>query len=634
MKHFLRIFSFTFGLALIYSLITSSSAGRATIANTGNTGAPTESATCSSCHSGGGYGLVSPLIQVFQLGTTTPVTSYTAGTTYDLRVTVQHSAGTPNGYGFQLTALTQGTNSPLAGYSNLATNVKQFTITTGTWAGRTYLEHNGVTANNVFNARWTAPALGTGSVSFYVAANAVDFNHNTQNDNAGNASITLPELLPLAVTSNITPVTCNGGNNGAIDITPSGGAAPYTYNWGGGITTQDRTTLAAGTYSVTITDNNGASITNNYTVTQPNPLVALATSTNILCNGGTSTVSVSGSGGTFPYTGTGSFSENAGTHTYIITDANGCTSAPISLTIAEPSPIVVSAVVTSPITCAGGFATINVSATGGTSPYTNTGSVNVVAGSHTFTVIDANGCSKTLSNFFVTQPSSLSANAILTTPIACNGGTGVVTVSATGGTAPYTNTGNVTVSAGTGSFSISDANGCSTTTPTITITEPTAIVSSVVSIVHNTGGNNGAINVDVTGGTAPYTYSWSNGATTQDISNLSAGLYTLTITDAKGCTQVMADLAVLFHVAIEQNLEDVMTIYPNPVQNELYLNMNQTFTAPFSGQIYDIEGKAIGDIFILNEKLSSIHVSHLPAGNYFMLLKMGEKTYRHNFVKK
>lgn len=634
MKHFLRIFSIIFSLALFYSLFTSSSGGRATVANTGNTGAPTESVTCSGCHNGGSYGLVTPLIQVFQLGTTTPITSYIAGTTYDLRVTVNHSAGTPNGYGFQLTALTQSSNTPLAGYNSLASNVKQFTITTGTWAGRTYLEHNGVTANNVFNVRWTAPIVGTGTVVFYAAANAVNANQNAQNDNAGNTSLTLPELLPLAVTSNITSVSCNGGNNGAIDITPSGGTAPYTYNWGSGITTQDRTGLVAGTYSVTITDNNGASITNSYTVTQPNPLVASATSTNILCNGGTSTVSVSGSGGTFPYTGTGSFTETAGTYTYTITDANGCTSPPITVNIAQPSPIVVSAVVTNPITCTGGTATINVSATGGTPPYTNTGSVNVVAGSHTFTVIDANGCNKTLSNFFVTQPSSLSANAVLTTPIACNGGTGIVTVSATGGTAPYTNTGAITVSAGTGTFSVSDANGCSTTTPSITITEPTAIAGSVVSIVHNTGGNNGAIDVDVTGGTAPYTYSWSNGATTQDISNLAAGLYTLTITDSKGCTQVMTDLAVLFHVAIVENLDNEISIYPNPVQNELYFNMKNIPTSPCLVQIHGIDGKMIGDVFPLTEKLQTINVAHLPAGNYFLLLKTGDKTYRHHFVKK
>ncbi len=634
MKHFLRIFSFIFGLVLLYSLFTSSSGGRATIANSGNTGAPTENTTCGGCHNGGSYGLVTPSIQIFQLGTSIPVTSYTAGTSYDLRVIIQNSAGTPAGYGFQLTTLIQATNTPLAGYSALATNVKQFTIATGTWAGRTYLEHNGVTNNNVFNARWTAPILGTGTVAFYASGNAVNGNGNTQGDNAGNTSLTLPESLPLAVTGTVTAVTCNGGNNGAIDITPSGGAAPYTYNWGSGITTQDRTGLSAGTYSVTITDNNGGTITNNYTVTQPNPLVALATSTNILCNGGTSTISVSGSGGTFPYTGTGSFTQNAGTYTYTITDANGCTSPQISITLTEPSPIVVSAVVTNPITCTGGSATVNVSATGGTPPYTNTGSVNVTAGSHTFTVIDANGCSKTLSNFFVTQPSSLSANAILTTPIACNGGTGIVTVNATGGTAPYTNTGAVTVNAGTGSFSVSDANGCSTTTPSITITEPTAIVGSVVGIVHNTVGNNGAINVDVTGGTAPYTYSWSNGATTQDISNLAAGLYTLTITDAKACTQVMADLAVLFHVAIDENLEDVMAIYPNPVQNELYFNFKNTFTPPCFGQIYGIDGKIIDHVFTLTEKVSSIDVSHLPAGNYFILLKMGDKTYRHTFVKK
>lgn len=633
MKKLLRVFTFVFGLAFVYSLVTSSSGGRATVANSGNTGAPNETATCSSCHGGGSYGLVTLTIQVFQQGTTTPVAAYSPNTTYDMRVTVQNASGTPNGYGFQLTALTQGTNTPLAGYTNLATNVKQKTITNGTWSGRTYVEHNGVTTNNVFNFRWTAPSTGTGTISFYAAGNAVNQSGGVQGDNAGNTTINLPEAQPLSVTGLTTPVSCNGGNNGAINITTSGGSAPYSYNWGNGITTEDRTGLSAGTYTVIITDNSGTSITNSYTITQPAVLVANVSNTPISCNGGTSTVSVSGSGGTFPYTGTGAFNENAGTHTYTITDANGCTSAPVSINITQPTAISVNATISNPIACHGGTATVNVTATGGTPPYTNTGTVSVTAGPETFTIIDANGCSA-LANIMVTEPPALTANVVLASPILCNGGTGTVTVSGNGGTPPYINTGTQVVSAGTGSFSITDSHGCSTSTTNITINEPSAITGTIVNINHNTGGNNGSIDVSVSGGTAPYTYSWSNGATTQDISQLAAGLYTLTITDANGCTQVMADLAVLFHVGIENEINNLVSIYPNPVSDNLYLNFESNITSPASIAIYNAEGKIVYETANLSEKLNRIDVSHFAVGTYFLVLKYVEKTYQYNWLKK
>ncbi|WP_316797612.1 SprB repeat-containing protein, partial [Pedobacter agri] len=88
-------------------------------------------------------------------------------------------------------------------------------------------------------------------------------------------------------TTVVTNIACNGGSNGSINLTPSGGTSPYTFNWGGGITTEDRTGLAAGTYTVIITDVNGCTATVNATVTQPATAVSGTTVvTNIACNGG------------------------------------------------------------------------------------------------------------------------------------------------------------------------------------------------------------------------------------------------------------------------------------------------------------------------------------------------------------
>ena len=117
------------------------------------------------------------------MGTTNVISSYQPGALYDVKVTVTAGAGTPAGYGFEFTGLTTPGNVPISGYTNLATNVKQKTLTTGTWSGRTFTEHNGVTSNNVFAFSWTAPAVGTGNIKFYASGNAVNGDGTDRGDN-------------------------------------------------------------------------------------------------------------------------------------------------------------------------------------------------------------------------------------------------------------------------------------------------------------------------------------------------------------------------------------------------------------------------------------------------------------------
>ena len=150
-------------------------------------------------------------------------------------------------------------------------------------------------------------------------------------------------------------------------------------------------------------------------------------------------------------------------------DFNGCQKS-ITINVPEPPLLQVTAVVTTPISCFGGNATVTVSAIGGVQNYTGTGTFSVPAGNNIpFTVTDANGCSKTVF-LNITQPTLLVASATVTSPILCNGGTGVITISGTGGTpfatGPlYSGTGPITVSAGSGTYTISDANGCSASVP-------------------------------------------------------------------------------------------------------------------------------------------------------------------------
>jgi hypothetical protein len=207
-----------FVLAFLVVVLSSNSNGRATQSNAGNTGAPGEN-TCGQCHGGGAFGTVTALIEIFEngVGIGNPVTQYTPGSTYDMRVTITNSSGNPNGYGFQMTALAAVGNLPLSGYSNLASNVKQKTLTLGPQTGRTYVEQDGVTTNNEFTFSWTAPQAGTGTVNFFASGNAVNLNNANSADNVGATSLSLPEASSVNVDNLLTEITVKSYPNPVVD---------------------------------------------------------------------------------------------------------------------------------------------------------------------------------------------------------------------------------------------------------------------------------------------------------------------------------------------------------------------------------------------------------------------------------
>ncbi|QQQ27944.1 T9SS type A sorting domain-containing protein [Chryseobacterium indoltheticum] len=375
-------------------------------------------------------------------------------------------------------------------------------------------------------------------------------------------TVTITQPTAISGTTVVTNIACNGSSTGAINLTPTGGSAPYTFNWGGGITTEDRTGLAAGTYTVTITDANGCTGTVTATVTQPTAMSATVSQTNVSCNSGSNgTAGIVVTGGTAPYTyswspsgGTAATATGllAGTYTVTVTDANACTLTR-TVTITQPTAISGTTVVTN-IACNGGSTgAINLTPTGGSAPYTfNWGGgittedrTGLAAGTYTVTITDANGCTGIVTAT-VTQPASAISGTTVVTNIACNGGsTGAINLTPTGGSAPYTFNwgGGITtedrtgLAAGTYTVTITDANGC-TGTVTATVTQPASAISgtTVVTNIACNGGSTGAINLTPTGGSAPYTFNWGGGITTEDRTGLAAGTYTVTITDANGCT--------------------------------------------------------------------------------------------------
>ncbi len=374
---------------------------------------------------------------------------------------------------------------------------------------------------------------------------------------SGSGTVTQPAAM--SASSTVTNVACAGGNTGAINLTVTGGNTPYTFNWGGGITTQNRNSLATGSYTVTITDNGGCTITHTATISQSTTLSVTAAATNITCNGGTNgAITVTATGGTSPYTyawtagGTTNSKTGltAGSYTVTVSDNAGCTVA-TTQTLTEPTAITITPAVTN-VACAGGNSgAINLGVTGGTAPYTfNWGGgittqnrTSLVAGTYNVTVTDNALCSAS-SSATVSQNASLVVSTTVTN-VSCNGGTnGVISVSATGGTTPYSflwaGGGNAQVRtntpAGSYTVTVSDNAGCNGTA-TATITEPTALtVSASATPVLCNGGNNGSISLTVNGGNGAYTFNWGGGVTTQNRTNLVAGTYNVTVSDANACT--------------------------------------------------------------------------------------------------
>ena len=376
---------------------------------------------------------------------------------------------------------------------------------------------------------------------------------------SGNVQVGAPPVLNI--TAAPTNIVCNGENNGTINVTVSGGTPGYTFSWSDGANTEDRTNLAAGTYSVTVTDANGCTDDVTVQINEPTALSLTETITNVSCEGDASgSIVVAAAGGTPAYAyawsngGNTRFLNNltAGTYTVTVTDANEC-SLVESFVVTEPTAIVVTGVVTN-LDCFGdNTGAINLTVTGGSPAYTwnwsngaNTEDIsNLTAGTYRVTVTDANECQET-ATFTIAQPTDLTLTGVPTNVECAGEATGSISITAAGGTTPYTyawsdnstQEDRTNLTAGTYTVTVTDANGC-TESLTLTVSEPLALNGfAQITPVACDGDATGAINLTAERGTAPYTFLWSNGATTEDIDNLEAGNYTVTVTDANGCTLV------------------------------------------------------------------------------------------------
>lgn len=481
------------------------------------------------------------------------------------------------------------------------------------------------------------------------------------------ASVLRPILgCTLTATTSTTDATCTA-SDGTATVTASG-VAPYTYLWSDGQINQTANNLAAGSYTVTVTDDIGCEITENVTVNSNNTTITASSSTtDASCGNADGTATTTPNNGTSPYTYLWSNGQTtqtannlaAGSYSVTVTDANGCTGIISGIVVSNPNSPTSSASVSSnyngaEVSCNGatdGEATA--SATGGTSPYsylwsdgqTTATANNLPAGTYTVTVTDDVSCSS-VSTVTITEPDALAATDVVT-DVSCNGDSnGEIDLTVTGGTGTYTfswsnsaTTEDVTgLTADTYSTTVTDVNGCSLSVGPITVSEPDAIVlTETTTDVTLPGGSDGAIDLTVSGGTPTYTYSWDNGATTEDISGLTAGSYICTVTDDNGCTEQITVTVMDGVASLDNSISGVNSIklFPNPSSDVVNLSIDLAQTSDINVEVTDASGKRMGSINGVDVLKTNyvLDISSWSTGVYIVKIQTAEGTGVYRFVK-
>ena len=412
----------------------------------------------------------------------------------------------------------------------------------------------GIASSVLSQTNFTCVNLGLNTVSLTVT----DISGNVA---SSSAQVTVLDTVDRSLTLQINDVSCFGGNDGSVTVTDTAGIAPYTYNWSSAGAGNSAQGLTSGTYFVTATNSNGCETQTSFTVSEPAQLLTQnAVLSNVSCNGLSDGIAYTDvQGGTPPYVYNWSNSAQsdtitgltAGVYSVTVTDSNGCTSQS-STTVSEPSILTTSITEDTKISCFGeADGSVTVVATGGTGGYnylwsnngtqsTNTG---LAAGSYTVTVTDQNSCTA-IDSILLTQPSALTLQLNATPENCFDSNDGSISATASGGVQPYSfswNTGGNTPSidslpAGLYLVTVTDSNGCTVSgSEFLTQPQPLSLDVSVTSEISCYGFANGEAGANVTGGTAPFSYVWSNGDTTNNASTIDTGLLSVYVTDSKGC---------------------------------------------------------------------------------------------------
>ena len=476
------------------------------------------------------------------------------------------------------------------GTSSITNGVIQWQIGSGAVTNVNYTSTQLNTTNSLDTVFITVTGLANGANT--VTINTTTVNGTSPDENICNDTKTISVTVGggggVSVNSTINSQPTCVSNSGQVTLVASGGTSPYTYSLNNGTPQSNATfsNLAPGSYTYTIIDNAGCSGTGSFTLVTPANIVASVTqTTQIACNGGqTGVINANATGGQSAYS-------------YSI---NGTT-------------------------------------------YQSSGSfTGLGAGTYTVYAKDANGCIGQTA-ITLTQPTSISLNAI-PTMITCFGdNNGSIAVNVSGGTPSYINTINsptglfTGLSQGTYTVTTTDANGCSLSFST-TITEPTPVNLSAIPASATAGLNNGSITMSGSGGLSPYSYSinGTNYYSGSLFSNLAAGTYTCYVKDANGCINTTTVTVDQVAGLLDENSLTV-NLYPNPNNGIFEIESSGLTGDKLNCKLFNIQGQLVSEfnLTVVDGKVSqTVEMSRkLTAGTYYLGLYNQSKVLIKEFIK-
>ena len=447
------------------------------------------------------------------------------------------------------------------------------------------------TGGNIANTIVHYNSTGKDSITGFMAG-SYTVSVKDSNGCSTNKTIVIPPPTAPSISTSLTQIACIGQSTGTISATPSAGTPPYTYLWSANATGNTNSTisnLAAGVYTLTVTDAGGCWSTTTAIIIQPTG-TALGVSLSpypSTCGLNNGSISVAATGGVGAYTyswsngQTGNIAAGllSNTYTVTVTDNNSCTVASTALVPPSSGPTLI--LVPKSATCGKENGSISTSTLGGTQPYSYYWSnkmvvpdpTNLSVGIYTVTVSDANGCSFSSSTQIDSVPVPGVVIQVLTN-VSCNGGSnGSLTALVFNGTSPYTyswsgisNSNNTSaiannLTAGTYTVAVTDANTC-TITVSANISQPEKLTAKFTGSTNLLSGCNGNLSAEASGGTSPYTYSWSNYYNIPVVTNVCPGNYAVTVTDAGGCTAIS-----------NASLKLDSVNFPTPTPLVIYMNL-------------------------------------------------------------
>jgi hypothetical protein len=515
------------------------------------------------------------------------------------------------------------------------------------------------------------PTINQTGIFDNLPANTYTINVVDDNSCQGTIDVVVnDDSAPLTVTElSNQPNTVCVNHDGTFTVEATGGTGDYSYYDGVNFNTDGIFTgLESGVYNVTATDDNtGCTGTISVTIADNIPVITiteLSNTDNTSCTTPNGAFTVEASGSVAPYIYDNGISSNndgiftqlpAGTYSVEVTADNGCIET-LLVMVGDNTPVIsVQLTASSPNTsCTSPDGSLTLDASGGTAPYTYSGAGDInndgmftalAGGNYDFTVTDDEGCSATVTETVTDNTPTILVSVINQTDnTSCSGGNGGFELDASGGNAPYnyaiTGTSNSTgvftgLAANNYSVTVTDDNGCSSVI-SVSVQDNLATITldTAATVASSATAADGSASATASGGTAPYIYLWSNGATTDEINNVVTGTYTVTVTDANGCT-ASESIFVDFFVGINGVAAGVnLQVYPNPTQGNLSLSVKLSDAMPVTVELFSVLGESVfsENFGELNTLSKQFDIGNQPDGIYLMKVSYGKDSVMRRIV--